>query len=444
VTEWRLARLKDVGTWYGGGTPSKSRADFWVDGVVPWLSPKDMGPDVLQSTKDHITAAAVAGSAVKLVPPGSVALVVRSGILERTVPVALVPFETTLNQDVKAIVVHDGLDPRWVAWWLRSAERQILSRARKAGTTVASLETARLHEMTLPVPPLDEQRRILDVLEDHLSRLDVADEAVERIRATNDRYLSIVLAAGLRGRLRSEAAHTLAFVPPPAGLIEPELAGASTWPVPSDWSWTTLGARFPVAVGTTPSRSDPALWSGDLPWVSSGEVAFNRIKSTRETITRPAKGGEGRIHPAGTVMLAMIGEGKTRGQAAILDIEAAHNQNCASLRTVGSGVTPEFLYYFLRERYALTRRAGSGGNQPALNKAKIESIPIPIPPQGVQQDLVRLFDDAASATSRLADELRRAKTRSSNLRQALLAAALSGHLTSRSFDLDLAEKVASA
>lgn len=90
---WALHRYADLGRWYGGGTPSKSNPQFWDDGSVPWLSPKDMGPEVVRRVQDHVTPAAVTAGPVKLVPPGSVAVVVRSGILERRLPVASVPFE---------------------------------------------------------------------------------------------------------------------------------------------------------------------------------------------------------------------------------------------------------------------------------------------------------------------------------------------------------------
>ncbi len=83
MTAWPRVALGDLGEWFGGGTPSKARADFWLNGVVPWLSPKDMGLSVLARTRDHITPSAIAGSAVRLVPAGSLAFVVRSGILER-------------------------------------------------------------------------------------------------------------------------------------------------------------------------------------------------------------------------------------------------------------------------------------------------------------------------------------------------------------------------
>src|SRR5207245_2411142 len=115
-------------------------------------------------------------------------------------------------------------------------------------------------------------------------------------------------------------------------------------------------------------------------WVSSGEVAFCRILRTRETISPQAVTSPDRLHPAGTVLLAMIGEGKTRGQAAILDVPAAHNQNSAAIRIDQSQCTPEWLFYVLMGRYEETRRAGSGAQQPALNRARVAALSVPLPP----------------------------------------------------------------
>lgn len=152
---WPIVPLGEVGTWYGGATPSKAKKAFWTDGSIPWLSPKDMGAEVLAGTQDRITPEAVAGSSVKLVPAGSVAVVVRSGIIERKIPVSLVPFETTLNQDMKAVATHRDIDPRWIAWAVRAFERDLLRDTRKAGTTVASIEWPRFLSFGIPVPPLD-------------------------------------------------------------------------------------------------------------------------------------------------------------------------------------------------------------------------------------------------------------------------------------------------
>ena len=107
--------LGDIGRWYGGGTPSKSKPEYWLNGTIPWVSPKDMGRRVVDSAIDTITEAAVSGSATKLVPPISVAMVVRSSILDHTFPTALVPVAVALNQDMKAVVPKEGVIPAYLA-----------------------------------------------------------------------------------------------------------------------------------------------------------------------------------------------------------------------------------------------------------------------------------------------------------------------------------------
>ena len=98
------------------------------------------------------------------------------------------------------------------------------------------------------------------------------------------------------------------------------------------------------------------------------EVAFCRIDSTKEKITTLGLSNTStNIHPPGTVMLAMIGQGKTRGQVAILDINACHNQNTAALRVPDGFAVSEYLYFYLTNRYEETRKIGGGNNQQALN-----------------------------------------------------------------------------
>lgn len=85
---WAWAELAELGQWIGGGTPSKGRGEFWT-GSIPWVSAKDMKCFELQDTEDHITEEAVVNSATSRVPPESVLVVTRSGILRHTFPVSL-------------------------------------------------------------------------------------------------------------------------------------------------------------------------------------------------------------------------------------------------------------------------------------------------------------------------------------------------------------------
>src|SRR5882757_6154016 len=86
---WTRLNMGDVGRWFGGGTPSKANPRFWTGGNIPWVSPKDMKRDRVTDAQDHITEDAVAQSATNLVEAGSILIVVRSGILQHTLPVAV-------------------------------------------------------------------------------------------------------------------------------------------------------------------------------------------------------------------------------------------------------------------------------------------------------------------------------------------------------------------
>ena len=179
--------LGEIGEWYGGGTPSKSRIDYWNNGTIPWVSPKDMRRPIIVDTEDYISEAAVRGSATRLVPAYSVAVVVRSSILDRVLPTALIPVPVALNQDMKAVVAGDGIIPAFVAHVLRSRGPEILRVARKTGGSVASIESRRLFAFPIPVPPLEVQREIVKVL-DTFTQLEAELEAELEARRRQYQY----------------------------------------------------------------------------------------------------------------------------------------------------------------------------------------------------------------------------------------------------------------
>lgn len=160
-----LVRLRDLGVWYGGGTPSKSRPDFWTNGTIPWVSPKDMGRTSITDTEDYITEEAIAGSSTKLVPADSVALVVRSSILEHTLPIAHLPVPVTLNQDMKAVAPLEGISSRFIFHALRAARPEILRRVKRSGGSVASLDSKKLWMFEVPVPTIGKQEEIVAILD---------------------------------------------------------------------------------------------------------------------------------------------------------------------------------------------------------------------------------------------------------------------------------------
>ena len=198
---WTLVSLKDLGKWSGGGTPSKSKLDYWEGGTIPWVSPKDMKTDHIVDSEDHITQAAIDESTAKLIPAGSVLIVTRSGILSHTLPVAVTTVPVTINQDLKALTPREGVLPEYVAWALRCFAREILNTCSKQGTTVSSIETAALNRFEIPVAPLDQQKRTVAEIEKQFSRLDEAVANLKRVKTNLKRYKAAVLKAAVEGRL---------------------------------------------------------------------------------------------------------------------------------------------------------------------------------------------------------------------------------------------------
>lgn len=147
-----------------GGTPSKANPAFW-EGVIPWVSPKDMKTTLLSDASDHITQEAVDNSATSVVPEKSILVVVRSGILAHSLPVAQVARPLSFNQDIKAFTPDAAkVDPDYLYWFIRAQEPRVLAQGVKKGATVHSLQSGFVENLQVPLPERGEQRRIVDLL----------------------------------------------------------------------------------------------------------------------------------------------------------------------------------------------------------------------------------------------------------------------------------------
>lgn len=201
---WNSIPMKQLGKWGGGGTPSKANEKFWTDGTVPWLSPKDMGPLEITQTVDKITEEACLNSTVKKIPENSVVFVVRSGILERKLPIALTKVETTLNQDMKALTFSDKVNPKFGFYSMLGLEQDILRTCRKSGTTVASINTESLMNYEIKIPSLPVQAEILDYVDSQLTLIDNSVPQVESVLKVGNSLRRSLLQAAFTGQLTKE------------------------------------------------------------------------------------------------------------------------------------------------------------------------------------------------------------------------------------------------
>lgn len=316
------------------------------------------------------------------------------------------------------------------------------------GVAMPHITKAGMEAWNILLPPFPEQKRIADKLDTLFARVDACRERLDRVPTILKRFRQSVLDSAMCGRLTEDWRHEnqsagrasdllaqIAYERSNRGLpsarrtIGDEGIDIPLTELPPNWSWCRVGQIADVRLGGTPARNESSFWSGNIPWVSSGEVSNCRIRDTAEKITSAGMANSNaKLYPKGSVLIAMIGEGKTRGQSALLEIDATTNQNVACLVFDVAMIEPEFVWFWALGEYERNRSVGRGGNQPALNGAKVRALPLPLPPLEEQRVIVQ----RVSSLFEIADEF---ETRSRNalavveqLTPSLLAKAFRGEL----------------
>ena len=300
------------------------------------------------------------------------------------------------------------MEPTFLEKYLLSPLAQRAIDDMKTGVSDSGLNLTheRFLRLEVPVPPLDEQRRIVAILEDHLSRLDAASAGLQR-------------AAQQALMLRRSA-------------IEHCRDEASEYPQTTIMTVADLGR---VTSGATPLKSNRAYYEGGaIPWVTSADLSGGDVTRPKQFITERALTETSvKLIPAGSLLVAMYGEGKTRGTVAELQFEATTNQACAAIifNAEHEGLR-EWVKLLLEANYFGLRRMASGGVQPNLSVGLIKALPLPIPPMAVVRDLVNRARSASEGAFRARGAVLEAEARGKALRRALLASAFTGSLAKES------------
>ncbi|MEH2191694.1 MAG: restriction endonuclease subunit S [Nostoc sp.] len=190
--------------------------------------------------------------------------------------------------------------------------------------------------------------------------------------------------------------------------------------LPSHWKSAKLGEIAHITSGGTPSRNKLEYWNGDIPWVKTGEINYGIITSTEEKITYDGLNNSStKIIPANTLLMAMYGQGVTRGRVAILGIDAAINQACAAIYINNGNTLTDFLFYSLYYSYEKIRNLGHGANQKNLNSALIKSIEVYLPTLPEQKTIAHTLRTIQKAKETHQRELELERERKAALMQYL-------------------------
>lgn len=359
-----------------------------------------------------------------------------------------------------------GIDARFLYYYILTEQFLSPLNDLQRGTSYPAVRDRDVREQPFPVAPPTEQRRIVAKIEELLTRLDAGVSGLKRVQAALKRYRAAVLKAACEGRLAPQdpndepAAKLLGRIlaerrakweanlrakgKDPAKAKYEEPAGPETEglaALPDGWCWATVEQLARVGTGATPLRSKDAYYKeGTIPWVTSSALNELYVNSADEFITNLAvKETNAKMFPAGTLLVAMYGEGKTRGKVSELNIDATTNQAVAAM--VLDGVASKcrgYIKAFFLKNYEDIRRLSSGGVQPNLNLAIVKHTRLPLPPLAEQKRILNEVERRLSVVQVLEKAVKANLVRAERLRQAVLRQAFEGKLVAQDTTDELA------
>lgn len=168
---WNINKTRYLASLCSGATPSKDVYTYW-EGNIPWVSSQEVKSDIITDTSLHISEEAIRSCSTKLMPAGTLVMVVRSGILQHTIPVALLGVPATINQDIKAFVFKPEMIPAYYKYYIQGENDALLNVLIKDKTTVESIDNNLLLSLRVMVPPIQEQKDIVNYLDERCSKID--------------------------------------------------------------------------------------------------------------------------------------------------------------------------------------------------------------------------------------------------------------------------------
>lgn len=400
---WYLAPLSSVGKWGSGGTPTRTNPKYYDNGTIPWLVIGDLNEGYIKTATTFITEDGLENSSAKLLQKGTL-LVAMYGSIGKTGITAL-PCAT--NQAIAHCTPNEGINLHYLHRAIQNIKPHLISLGK--GGTQQNISQTILKDQKIPLPPTNEQRRIADKLDRVLARVDAANEHLSRIAPLIKRFRQSVLAAATSGRLTTDWK-----------------TGRKSEP----WDKIAIHEVAEVGTGSTPLRTNRAFYADKgTPWITSSATQKDIVDSSENHVTQEAiQAHRLKLYPPGTLLIAMYGEGKTRGQVTELGIHATINQACAAIRITSNKTHPKFVKLALKARYNEMRDMAEGGNQPNLNLQKVKNFAIPLPSFEEQSEIVRRVEKLFAFADRLEERLSQAQAAVQKLTPALLAKAFRGEL----------------
>ena len=380
--------LGEICQFLGGGTPSRKVQEYW-NGNIPWASVKDFGLDLISSTKEFISKKGLNNSSSKVVPTGTVLLVTRVGLGK----VAIAGVDLAINQDIKAIIPSNSILPEFLFWSLKYLGPQITSKG--TGATVKGVTLQDVRNLQISLPPLDEQRRIVGILN--------RAAKIERLRTQ------------AQERLRE-------FIP---ALFIKMFGDPATNPM--GWERATLGELSQVQGGLQVTRKRK-VHPLETPYLRVANVLRNRLDLREVKSMRVNEKELTRIQLMRGDLLIVEGHGNPSeiGRVAIWDGSidgCVHQNHLIRVRPNPETLSPQFTCAFLNSSSGRQHLLRSGKTTSGLNTisvSDVKSCTLFTPPIDLQRQFTEFVNFASDLTSLANSGQRLATASSSSLMDRLL------------------------
>ena len=297
------------------------------------------------------------------------------------------------------------------------------------GDIIVHTSTTKLGNLLIPLPPLAEQKRIVVAIEKFMPLIEEYGKKETQLKAINEKIGTLtkkaILQEAVQGKLVPQIAaegnakdlleeirnsHTDLQIPTEsAGNKKSDLRSKSQirvikksnvlpeitedeipFDIPENWCWCRLGEIGDWKAGSTPSRSNPELYNGNIPWLKTGDLTDGDINEIPECISEKAlESCSMRLNPIGSVLIAMYGA--TIGKLGILKIEATTNQACCACVPY-NGIYNKYLFYYLMSQKKDFTEKAEGGAQPNISREKLVVHLLPLPPLSEQKRVVAAIE----------------------------------------------------
>ena len=380
--KWKWTKLGEIGRWKAGGTPPRSHPEYFQKGHIPWLKTGDLTDGSIESVEEYITEAAIKNSSAYINPIGSVLIAMYGATIGK---LGILEFPCATNQACCACDVNTQICDRWYLFYYLLSQRKAFI-AQGAGGAQPNISRTKIVNYWIPLPPLEEQIRIVTKVKQLFEQIDCAEEAYNELTgALSERFRQLCLERAIQGKLV------------PQLESEPEVKQIGTTPIdmpfsiPSKWKWMSLSD---VISEISDGSHNPPPNSGQGIPVLSAKNVNNGIINT-QAVTRWATQEQWliedkKIHiEPGDVLLTIVG---SIGRTAVVPDDAPKFmlQRSVCVIKTKTFLYSEFLALMLTSPTLLEwmMNRASGTAQKGIYLKTLKTMPLPIPPLLEQRRIV--------------------------------------------------------